>query len=38
MSMDLSTTIELINDLLPLILTIAVLGMMFKQFDKLGKL
>ncbi len=38
MSFDMSTTLDLINDLLPLIITIAVLSMIFKMFDKLGKM
>ena len=37
-SFDMSTTMDLINDLLPLIVTIAILSMIFRMFDKLGKM
>lgn len=36
MSMDLTETIDLINNLLPIILTIAIIGMMMNQFKKIG--
>lgn len=37
-SFDMSSTIGLINDMLPLIITIAIMSMIFRMFDKLGKM
>ncbi|MCS7365478.1 MAG: hypothetical protein NDF54_08590 [archaeon GB-1867-035] len=38
MSVDLSQVTDLITQLLPLIVTIAVLGMLFKLIKKLGNI